>query len=100
LRAAERASEAYQQLAARNPDAFEPDLAASLTNLGVRYSDLGRREEALRAAERAVEIHERLAAQNPDALERDLAGSLTNLGSSYCDLGRREEALRGGGARQ
>lgn len=34
-------------LAMRNPDAFQPDLAGSLNNLGTRLSELGQREPAL-----------------------------------------------------
>jgi len=51
---AERAVAIRERLAKQNPDAFEPNLAASLNNLGAFYSELGRREEALGAAERAV----------------------------------------------
>jgi hypothetical protein len=47
LTATEQAIEIHRRLAAANPAAFEPDLARSLTNLGVRLSELGRREEAL-----------------------------------------------------
>ncbi|HMP38275.1 MAG TPA: tetratricopeptide repeat protein, partial [Phycisphaerales bacterium] len=36
------------------PDAFLPDLAMSLNNVGNRLSELGRREEALAAAEEGV----------------------------------------------
>ncbi|MGK7913153.1 MAG: tetratricopeptide repeat protein, partial [Synechococcus sp.] len=68
--------------------------ARLLSNLGVRLSDLGRREEALRAAEQAVEIYRQLADSRPDAFLPDLARSLTNLGIMLRDLGRREEALR------
>ena len=38
-----------QYLAAARPDAFLPDLAASLNNQSSRPADLGRREEALAA---------------------------------------------------
>jgi tetratricopeptide (TPR) repeat protein len=71
----------------------DPERARILNNLANRYSDLGRREEALGAAERASAIYERLAKQNPDAFEPDLATSLNNLGNRYSELGRREEAL-------
>jgi tetratricopeptide (TPR) repeat protein len=63
-------------LAAARPDAFEPDLAMSLTNLGAMLSGLGRREDALAATGEAVEIYRRLAAARPDAFEPDLARSL------------------------
>ncbi|MFP2935041.1 tetratricopeptide repeat protein, partial [Pyxidicoccus sp. 3LG] len=67
--------------AARNPDAFQPDLASSLNNLGTMLRDLGRREEALTATEEAVQIYRGLAARNPDAFQPDLAMSLNNLGN-------------------
>jgi hypothetical protein len=49
-------------LAAANSAAFEPDLAASLNNLGIRLVDLGRRDEALAATVEVVELRRRLAA--------------------------------------
>jgi tetratricopeptide (TPR) repeat protein len=65
-----------------------------LSNLGVRLSDLGRREEALQASQEAVAIRRRLAQTRPDAFLPDLATSLNNLGTMLSDLGRREEALQ------
>ncbi|HEU0087848.1 MAG TPA: tetratricopeptide repeat protein [Pseudonocardiaceae bacterium] len=62
-------------------------------NLGIRLSDLGRREEALAASTEAVEIRRRLAGVNPAAFEPDLASALNNLGIRLSGLGRREEAL-------
>ena len=93
LAAAEEAVAIYRRLAAARPDAFEPDLAASLSNLGSRLSAIGRREEALAATEEAVAIYRRLAAARPDAFEANLAASLNNLGYWLQDIGRREEAL-------
>jgi len=93
LDAAARAVSIYDRLAAANPAAYEPALAASLNNLGNRYNDLGRRAEALAAAKRAVSIRERLAAAEPAAYEPDLAASLNNLGGCCSALGRRAEAL-------
>ncbi|TAN44601.1 MAG: tetratricopeptide repeat protein, partial [Nitrospirae bacterium] len=63
-------------------------------NLGNRYSELGRKEEALKAAEGAVEIYGGLAKKKPEVYEPYLAGSLNNLGSIYSELGRKEEALK------
>ena len=56
LAAAEEATEIYRELAKSRPDAFLPDLAVSLNNLGNRLSDLGRREAALAAAEEATKL--------------------------------------------
>ncbi|MFG2284062.1 tetratricopeptide repeat protein [Streptomyces asoensis] len=82
----------HRQLAVGNP-ASEGDLARSLSNLGVRLAEAGRRGEALTAAEEAVEIYRRLAAGNPAAHEPDLAASLSNLGVQLAAAGRRGEAL-------
>ncbi|MBL7519161.1 tetratricopeptide repeat protein, partial [Frankia sp. CNm7] len=93
LAAGEQGVEIRRRLAGANPAAFEPDLAAALTNLGAMLSGLGRREEALVTTEQAVEIYRRLAGANPAAFEPDLARSLTNLGALLSELGRRKEAL-------
>ena len=52
-RPAEEAVTLYRELAAANP-AFLPDLAVALNNLGIRYSEVGRRQDALAPAEEAV----------------------------------------------
>jgi hypothetical protein len=49
LAATQEAADLYRDLAQQNPQAFLPDLAMSLNNLGNRLSALGRREEALAA---------------------------------------------------
>ena len=77
-------------MAATNP-AFLPDLAGALNNLGIRYSELGRREDALPPTEEAVTLRRELAATNPAFLP-DLARALNNLGIRYSELGRREDA--------
>ena len=86
--------EIYRELAAQNRDAFLPDLASSLGNLGNRLSELGRREEALEATREGLEIYRELAAQNRDAFLPALASSLGNLGNMLSDLGRRILTLR------
>ncbi|MGA6152070.1 tetratricopeptide repeat protein, partial [Stenotrophomonas sp. NPDC087984] len=80
LDAAEEAVEIYRRLVADNSAAYEPDLAHSLTNLGLELSPAGRHAEALDAAEEAVEIYRRLVADNSAAYEPDLAISLSTLG--------------------
>ena len=82
-----------RRLAEANPDAWLPDLASSLNNLGNRLAEAGRREEALAPTEEAVTIRRRLAQNNPDAWLPNLAASLNNLGVSLAEAGRREEAL-------
>ena len=77
----------YRELAKTNP-AYLTDLATALNNLGISYSELGRRQEALAPTEEAVKIYRELAKTNP-AFLNDLATSLNNLGISYSELGRR-----------
>ena len=64
------------ELAAANPAAFLPDLAASLNNLSVRQSGTGDRTGALASITEAVAIRRELAAANPAAFLPDLASSL------------------------
>ena len=55
-----------RELAAAYPDRYRPDLARSLTNLGVRFSELGRPAEALPADQEAVrDLGRELAAAVP-----------------------------------
>ncbi|SNR87970.1 tetratricopeptide repeat protein, partial [Puniceibacterium sediminis] len=93
LGAAEEAVALYRDLAAARPEAFTPNLAASLNTLANHLSALGRREEALAAAEEAVALYRDLVAARPEAFTPDLAGSLNNLANHLSDLGRREDAL-------
>ncbi|MDC0722498.1 tetratricopeptide repeat protein [Nannocystis bainbridge] len=83
----------YEELAKRNPDAFQPDLAMSLNNLGNRQGEVGQREAALVSVAEAVRIFEELAKRNPDAFQPDLAASLNNLGAMQSEVGQREAAL-------
>ena len=68
--------------------------AAAFGKLGLRLSNLGRREDALKASQEAVDIYRVLAKDRPDAFLPDLAMSLSNLGIPLSDLGRREDALK------
>ncbi|GBD41786.1 hypothetical protein HRbin39_01172 [bacterium HR39] len=83
-----------RRLAERHPDAFAPDLAASLTNLSAHLAALGRLEEALAAIAEAAGIYRRLAERHPDAFEPDLALSLVVQGSILAALGRTKDAHR------
>jgi tetratricopeptide (TPR) repeat protein len=71
----------------------ERDLISRLVVLGIRLSNLGRREEALTASQEAIAIHHRLAKVLPDPFLPGLAVCLNNLSADLSSLGRREEAL-------
>ncbi len=89
----EESTTLLRKLAVARPDAYYPDLALSLNNLGNSLSDLGRREAALAATEEAVAVYRELVAVRPNTFKPDLAMALNNLSASLSDLGRRENAL-------
>ena len=65
----------------------------ALNNLGVRYSEVGRRRRgARRPPKKPSPLYRELAADNPAYLP-DLAMALNNLGVRYSELGRRHDAL-------
>ncbi|MEO1092542.1 MAG: tetratricopeptide repeat protein, partial [Pseudomonadota bacterium] len=92
--ASQEAVDIRRKLADQRPDAFLPDLAQALNNLGIQFSDLGRREDALQASQEATNLYRKLADQRPDAFLPDLAQALNNLGIRFSNLGRREDALQ------
>ncbi len=67
--------------------------ALLLTNLSVRQSELGQREQGLASIQEAVKIRRELAAVRPEAFRPDLAVSLNNLSNQQSALGQREQAL-------
>jgi len=91
--ASEEAVAMYRELAEANPGRYRPELATSLTNLGIRFSALGRPAQALPASEEAVAIRRELAEANPGRYRPELATSLTNLAVTFSVLGRPAEAL-------
>ena len=93
LAAEQEAVAIRRELAAADPDRYRPDLAQSLTGLGITFSELGRPAEALAAEQEAVAIRRELAAADPDRYRPYLAQSLSNLGASHSELGRPAEAL-------
>src|SRR5262249_60366487 len=66
----------------------------SLNNLGIRLSNLGRREDALAASQEAVDIRRRLAQTRPDAFLPDLARSISVMSDALAALDKHEEAAR------
>jgi tetratricopeptide (TPR) repeat protein len=93
VRLAAEAVEICHQLAAANPLAYEPDLAAALTNLGLRYAVAGQAREAVTATEQAVDLRRRLAGRDPRRHRTDLAASLNNLALQRSATRRRADAL-------
>ncbi len=59
-----RGGHLYRALAEENP-AYLPDLARALNNLGIRYSAVGRRADAVAPTEEAVTLRRVQAEENP-----------------------------------
>jgi tetratricopeptide (TPR) repeat protein len=93
LAAIDEAVTIRRDLARAWPDAFLPDLAASLNNQSIQLGELGRGEEALAAIDEAVTVYRDLAGARPDAFLPDLARSLNRQSNCLGGLGRGEEAL-------
>ena len=84
----------YRGLAEKNPGAFNPVLAMSLSNLSGCLSDVGDRGGALEAVREAVEIYRGLAEKNAVAFETDLVRALNILARILTETGESDEALR------
>jgi tetratricopeptide (TPR) repeat protein/nucleoside phosphorylase len=93
LTPAQEAVKASRVLVQKYSVAFQPNLAMSLTTLGVVLGELGRGEEALAATQEAVDTYRVLVQGSPDAFLPYLAIGLNNLGVKLSELGRSEEAL-------
>jgi hypothetical protein len=67
-----------------------PDTLASIYNLALRYSEIGRRQEALQLTETVVAARKRtLGEEHPDTLV-----SMHALALRYSEIDRRQEALQ------
>ena len=82
----------YRQLAQANPQAYLSDVAKTLNNLGLLYSDTQRLSESEQAYQEALAIHRQLAQANPQAYLSDVAMTLNNLGILRLDQGNLQQA--------
>ncbi len=89
----ERACEAYRaalaiyrELAQSAPDVYRPNLAMTLTNLGIILRALRALEEARAMYTESLRIWRELAHTRPDVHGPDVAMTLTNLGTVMSDL--------------
>jgi hypothetical protein len=89
----QEAVDRHHRLAERIPDAFESDLAMSLSNLGGELSELGQRAAACVAMQEAVDLYRRLAERNPGAFEPDLAAGSSNHSRALSEVRPRDAAL-------
>ena len=92
--ASEEALKIRRELAARNPQAYLPVVAATLNNLGNLHLAENRLGEAMQAYEEALKIRRELATRNPQAHLPYVAMTLNNLGNLRSDEKRLGEAMQ------
>ncbi|MFC9330689.1 hypothetical protein [Kitasatospora sp. NPDC057015] len=93
LTALEEAVRLYRPLAEADPQAFEPQLAMVLSNLGTRLGRYGRQQESLAVSREAVDIARRTGLLDADAPKSAGGALLVNLASRLRAAGRTVEAL-------
>jgi tetratricopeptide (TPR) repeat protein len=81
-----------RDLAARDPGAYRPGVAATLNSFGVLYRNTGRPAEAEKKYSESLTIWRDLAARDPGAYLPDRAATLDNFGNLYHHTGRPAEA--------
>ena len=77
----EKVLQELRELSKQNPEAYKPDVAMTLNNLGILHKNTNDLKQAQDYYEEALEIRRELAEQNPEAYKPDVAATLNNLGS-------------------
>jgi tetratricopeptide (TPR) repeat protein len=88
----EKVLQIRRELAKAKPQAYLPDVAETLNDLGVLYLDTQRLKEAADAYTEALQIRRELAKANPEAYLPDIAQTLNNLGILYNETQRLKES--------
>ena len=81
-----------RELALQNPEAYKPDVAMTLNNLGNLLSVTNDLKQAQAHYEEALEIRRELAKQNPKAYNSYVAMTLNNLVILYLELKKKGDA--------
>jgi Tfp pilus assembly protein PilF len=87
-----RLLEFYRNRAESSPEAYLPDVAMTLNNLGNLHSDTGKHGDAEKEYKEALEKYRQLAEASPEAYLPDVAGTLNNLGNLHQTTGKHGEA--------
>ncbi len=93
LKYSERAVSIARSQAQTSADDIHWDLAGFLCNLGSRYNDSGRANEAIRALNEGIQMYRLALHTQSNRLSPELAMALSNLGCIFGDQGRYEKAL-------
>ena len=81
-----------EELAKKNPERYNADLAGSYNNAGVFYDEQGNPKKAEQYYLDAIKIYKTLAEKNPDKHNAVLAVSYNNAGTFYHDQGNPKKA--------
>jgi len=87
-----RLLEFYRNRAESSPEAYQPDVATTLNNLGILHSDTGKHGDAEKEYGEALEIRRKLAEASPEAYLPDVAMTLGNLGNLHSATGKHGDA--------
>ena len=80
-------------MAAASPEAYLPDVATTLNNLGILHNDIGKHGDAEKEFEEALEKYRQLAEASPEAYLPYVATTLFNIALLYMELGNQHDAL-------
>jgi tetratricopeptide (TPR) repeat protein len=85
--AAEEAVAIFRRLSDTQPDAYLPNLAGTLNNLGIRMWTAGRLQEAVEVVEESVKLWRQLTEVEPEAHRPGLAMALVSRGNTAREAG-------------
>ena len=88
----EEALQLYRSLSARNPEAYTPEVAATLNNLGILLRRTHQFEQSQTYYEEALQLYRSLASRNPEAYTPAVAMTLNNLGILLSDTNEFEQS--------
>ena len=88
----EKVLQELRELSKQNQEAYKPNVAMTLNNLGNLLSATNELKQAQAHYEEALEIHRELAKQNPEAYKPDVAMTLNNLGTLFSDTNKLKQA--------
>ena len=88
----EEALQLYRSLSARNPEAYTPEVAATLNNLGILLRRTHKFEQSQTYYEEALQLYRSLASRNPEAYTPAVAMTLNNLGNLLRDTNEFEQS--------
>ena len=87
-----RLLEFYRNRAESSPEAYQPDVATTLNNLGNLHQTTGKHGEAEKEYGEALEIRRHLAETSPEAYLPYVARTLNNLGVLHWNTGKHGDA--------